>query len=114
MPIRSQCPTRPLRRWPLLLLVALCALLPTTVSAHGGGGGALSFEFNPIIWLSLILVGAGYFYATGIIEQRDPEAVTPRELWFFLSGLFVIFIALQSPIDTFADNAFWAHMIQHL
>ncbi|MGI8854437.1 MAG: cytochrome c oxidase assembly protein, partial [Thermomicrobiales bacterium] len=77
-------------------------------------GGPLSFQFNPVIWLALILVGAAYFYATGIVEQRDPEAVTPRTLWFFLGGLFVIFIALQSPIDKYADNAFWVHMIQHL
>lgn len=104
-----------MRRWPLYPLVILSALLPTAVSAHGGGGGgALSFQFNPLIWLGLIFVGAGYFYATGIIEQRDPTAVTPRHLWYFLGGLFVIFIALQSPIDTYADNAFWVHMIQHL
>src|SRR6476620_9705321 len=113
MPTRSQSSARPLRRWPLYLLVTLTALLPTTVSAHGGGGTS-HFQFNPFIWLGLILVGAAYFYATGIIEQRDPEAVTPRQLWFFLGGLFVIFIALQSPIDIYADNAFWVHMIQHL
>ncbi len=114
MSLSSHRSARGLRRWPLYLLVALIALLPTTVSAHGGGGGPLSFQFNPLIWLSLILIGAAYFYGTGIIEQREPEAVTPRHLWFFLSGLFVIFVALQSPIDTFADNAFWVHMIQHL
>src|SRR3982751_355614 len=113
MPTRSTFPTRP-RRWPLLMLTGIAALVPTAVSAHGGGGGGLSFQFNPFIWLALILIGAAYFYATGIVEQRDPEAVGPRQLWFFLGGLVVIFVALQSPIDTFADNAFWVHMIQHL
>jgi cytochrome c oxidase assembly factor CtaG len=113
MPIRSPSSALPLRRWPLYLLVTLTALLPTAVSAHGGGGTAI-FQFNPLIWLGLILIGAAYFYATGIIEQRDPEAVMSRQLWFFLAGLFVIFAALQSPIDIYADNAFWVHMIQHL
>src|SRR6266581_2593310 len=106
MPPRLLSSTRPLRRWPLYLLVGVAALVPTSVSAHGGGGTSI-FQFNPLIWLGLILVGAAYFYATGVIEQRDPEAVTPRQLWFFLAGLFVIFVALQSPIDIYADNAFW-------
>ncbi len=114
MPVPSSRSSRTPRRWPLFPLIAACTLLPTTVSAHGGGTGPISFQFDPLIWLGLILVGAGYFYATGIIEQRDPEAVMPRQMWFFLGGLFVIFVALQSPIDTYADNAFWVHMIQHL
>jgi cytochrome c oxidase assembly factor CtaG len=115
MPVRPSRPDRSHRRWPLYLLVAVVALLPTAVAAHGGGGGGpLSFQFDPLVWLGLILIGAAYFYATGIVEQRDPTAVTPRQLWFFLGGIFVIFIALQSPIDRYADNAFWVHMIQHL
>jgi putative membrane protein len=101
------------RRCPLFLLVGIAALVPTAVSAHGGGGPGI-IQFDPFIWLALIVIGAAYFYGTGIIEQRDPEAVPPRQLWYFLGGLFVLFIALQSPIDTYADNAFWVHMIQHL
>ncbi len=106
-------PTHRSRRLPLYLFVTIAALVPTAVSAHGGGGPGI-VQFNPLIWLALILIGAAYFYGTGVIEQRDPEAVTPTHLWYFLGGLFVIFVALQSPIDTYADNAFWVHMIQHL
>jgi putative membrane protein len=106
-------PCRPYRRCPISLVFAGAALAPTGVSAQGGGGPGI-VQFNPLIWLALILIGAAYFYATGIVEQRDPAAVSPRQLWFFLGGIAVIFVALQSPIDTFADNAFWVHMIQHL
>lgn len=101
------------RRRPLYLLIIASALVPTAVSAHGGGGPGI-VQFDPLIWLPLILIGAAYFYGTGIIEQRDSEAMAPQQLWYFFGGLFVIFIALQSPIDTYADNAFWVHMIQHL
>ena len=113
MPLNSHPSSRTFRHRPLYLLVGITALLPMAVSAHGGGGPGI-VQFNPFVWLALILIGAAYFYGTGIIEQRDPAAVMPRQMWYFLGGLFVIFIALQSPIDTYADNAFWVHMIQHL
>jgi putative membrane protein len=111
--VMSLPPAHRHRRWPLFVLVQFAALLPVPVSAHGGGGGSI-LQFNPLVWLSLILLGAAYFYATGALEQRDPEAVSQRQMWFFIAGLLMLFVALQSPIDTYADNAFWVHMIQHL
>src|SRR4051794_13723474 len=57
------------RRWLFSGMVALAALLPVPVSAHGGGGGSI-LQFNPLVWLALILFGAAYFYATGLLEQR--------------------------------------------
>ena len=109
---------RAVRRSPrhaLYALIALAALVPSHgVSAHGETGGFLWWQFDPAIWLAVILTGAGYIYATGVIEQRDPTAVTTRQTWYFLSGLAVLFFALQGPLDAFADDAFWVHMIQHI
>lgn len=102
-------------RWPLYLLTAIAALVPArAVSAHGDGGTLLWWQFDPAIWLGIILAGAAYIYATGMIEQRDPDAVSTRQTWYFLGGLVVAFLALQGPLDTFADDAFWVHMIQHI
>lgn len=98
----------------LYLLVGGVALVPQAVSAHTGGGTIGAWQFSPIIWLGLILIGAAYIYATGLIEQRDPTAVSSAQLRYFLAALIVAFVALQSPIDTYADNSFWVHMIQHL
>jgi len=113
-PARSaRSPARP--RWPLYFVTALVGLLPGyTVSAHTTGGTFLLWQFDPAVWLGLILVGAAYIYATGVLEQRDPASITTTQTWCFLGGLIVAFLALQSPIDTFSDNSFWVHMIQHI
>ncbi len=114
LPPRSpRSPAR--RRRPLYLLTALVGLVPGyTVSAHTTGGTFLLWQFDPAVWLGLILVGAAYIYATGVLEQRDPPSITTAQTWCFLGGLIVAFLALQSPIDTFSDNSFWVHMIQHI
>jgi putative membrane protein len=42
---------------------------------------------------------------------------TGREPWreaSFVAGLATIVIALQSPLDGYADQLFWAHMLQHV
>lgn len=102
-------------RQSLYVLVALVGLVPGyAVSAHTTGGTFLSWQFDPVVWLGLILVGAAYIYATGVLEQRDPTAVTMRQTWYFLGGLIIAFLALQSPLDTYSDNSFWVHMIQHI
>lgn len=36
-----------------------------------------------------------------------------RPLWFYC-GLAAIFVALATPVDTFAPKLFWVHMVQHV
>lgn len=111
----NPAPRAPRLRWPLHALVALVAVfLARPVAAHGENGNALFWQFDPAIWLGVILLGAAYIYTTGIIEQRDPDAVTTRQTWYFLGGLVLLFVTLQGPLDTFSDDAFWVHMIQHI
>jgi len=62
------------------------------------------------------VVLAGGMYALGGVGQRrsrDHGKERLREL-SFASGLAIIVIALDSPIDYYSDLLFWVHMVQHI
>src|ERR1035437_8621527 len=48
--------------------------------------------------------GRGYHRATG----------QPLRTASFAAGLATIVIAVESPLDGYAEQLFWAHMIQHI
>ncbi len=61
---------------------------------------------------SLVYVGlAALLYLLGSRGRRQP---TPRQATAFAAGLLTIVIALDSPIDAYADKLFWVHMLQHI
>jgi putative membrane protein len=61
---------------------------------------------------SLIYVGiAGLLYVLGSRGRGWPR---PLEAASFFAGLLTIVIALDSPIDAYADQLFWVHMLQHV
>jgi cytochrome c oxidase assembly factor CtaG len=60
----------------------------------------------------LVYVGAaGYLYLRG---SQGRWAPTRLQAASFCAGLLTIVIALDSPIDYYADELFWVHMIQHI
>jgi cytochrome c oxidase assembly factor CtaG len=61
---------------------------------------------------SLIYVGvAAALYALGSRGRGRPR---PLEALAFYASLLTIVIALDSPIDDYADDLFWVHMVQHI
>src|SRR5438552_12497933 len=61
---------------------------------------------------SLIYVAiAGVLYVLGSRRSRWPR---PLQAASFFAGLLTIVIALDSPIDAYADQLFWVHMLQHV
>lgn len=61
---------------------------------------------------SLIYVGvAGILYALGSIGRDRPR---PLQALAFYASLLTIVIALDSPVDHYADDLFWIHMTQHI
>jgi putative membrane protein len=61
---------------------------------------------------SLVYVGmAAVLYGLGSRGRNRPR---PLEALAFSAGLLTIVLALCSPIDAYADDLFWVHMLQHI
>ncbi len=75
-----------------------------------------NWSFDPFAIIALILV---FWHEVGLARlarKSRPERTRQRRLrslWFY-GGLVVLLIAVQSPIDYWADSYFFVHMIQHL
>src|SRR5580704_5946671 len=74
--------------------------------------GSWSIQFWPTVGLVLL----GFFYFRGWLRLRKqvPHRFDGWRLASFLGGVATIFLALGSPLDTFANLLLQAHMVQHL
>src|SRR6202453_3622201 len=78
-------------------------------------------------WLNLItdwdippavtgtLVAVGFIYVRGWLALRRtrPRQIPEWRLFSFLTGLFTIFLAVSSPLDTYSETLLFMHMTQH-
>jgi len=73
-------------------------------------------EWKLPIWFTSSLVLAAIIYIRGWLALRKtrPVQFNDTRLASFLSGLAVLWIAVASPMDEFADALLSAHMIEHL
>ena len=49
-----------------------------------------------------------------LLGSRGRDRPAPRQSAAFFGGLLTVIVALDSPIDVWADQLFWAHMLQHI
>jgi putative membrane protein len=74
------------------------------------------WSFDPFLIVVAVLV---IWHETGLwrlAKRSEPERTHQRRVrsaWFY-AGLVVLLIAVQSPIDYWADDYFFVHMLQHL
>jgi putative membrane protein len=74
------------------------------------------WSFDPFL---IIAIAVAIWHEIGLARlaaRSRPERTRERRLrsiWFY-AGLAVLLIAVQSPIDYWADDYFFVHMIQHL
>jgi len=68
------------------------------------------------LWLTLSIAVTGAVYVRGFfaIRRTRPRKFGAMRLLSFLSGLAVLWMAIGSPMDGFADALLSAHMVEHL
>ena len=73
-------------------------------------------EWSLPFWLTLAITMTAAVYLRGwlAIRRTRPEQFTTLRLVSFLTGLGVLWFAIGSPMDGFADVLLSAHMIEHL
>jgi putative membrane protein len=62
--------------------------------------------------LAYVAIAALLYWIGGRGRRRDASG--PIHTVAFVAGLTTIVLALDSPLDGYADKLFWAHMIQHV
>jgi putative membrane protein len=75
-----------------------------------------NWSFDPFLILAIIVVVWHEIGLRRLARRSRPERTRERRLrslWFY-SGLAVLLIAVESPIDYWADSYFMVHMVQHL
>lgn len=83
----------------------------------------MSFTFDAFLrswpvapWLAAALIATAILYVRGWrwLRRRDPSRWSSGRLYAFLSGLGAFYLALASPIESFASLFLQVHMLQHL
>ena len=115
------------RRALVALAVALIAVVPGLATraalAHDGraaeSGDILTalgaWSPDPPGLLLVLIVGVLYAWAYRRLRRNDPKFRFPRwHAWCFGAGWLLMVVGLVSPVDTYSDDLFWVHMLQHI
>ena len=73
-----------------------------------------AWHVDPLVILALGLAAAGYAVGLMRMRERGRRSPGPPRIAAFYFGLATVAFALLGPLDTFNDELFSAHMLQHL
>ena len=74
-----------------------------------------NWTFDPAVIFGLAVAGVLYLRADRRVRRERGDRRFPRaRRREFLAGLAIVFVALESPIDTGSATSFSVHMVQHL
>ena len=116
-----------MRSRPRALFAVACGLAavvaPSAALAHDGRYAESGDFLHALgVWsvdapgLALVLIVGG-LYGWGYYRLRrdSPNFHFPRwHGWCFFAGWVFMLLGLVSPIDTYSDDLFWVHMVQHV
>jgi cytochrome c oxidase assembly factor CtaG len=74
------------------------------------------WSFDPFLIIAIVLVGWHEIGLARLARRSRPERTRERRLrslWFY-GGLVMLLIAVESPVDYWAGDYFFVHMVQHL
>jgi putative membrane protein len=73
-------------------------------------------QWSPPWFVTAAIIAFAVIYLRGwfAIRRTRPDLFQQWRLGSYLLGLFILWVALASPLDGFADALLSAHMIQHL
>ena len=76
---------------------------------------SLVSDWDIPLWITCALLAMGFIYVRGWLALRRtrPETLSVWRLLSFLAGLFAIFVAVSSPLDTYSETLLFMHMGQH-
>jgi putative membrane protein len=75
-----------------------------------------NWSYDPFLILAIVVAGWHEIGLWRLARRSRPERTRQRRLrslWFY-AGLVVLLLSVESPIDYWADDYFFVHMIQHL
>jgi cytochrome c oxidase assembly factor CtaG len=74
------------------------------------------WSFDPFLIIAVGLAGWHEIGLRRLARRSRPERTRERRgrSWWFYAGLAVLLLAVESPVDYWADDYFFVHMIQHL
>jgi cytochrome c oxidase assembly factor CtaG len=73
----------------------------------------LNWNIPPLTTMALLVTALVYVRGWLLIGRTRPEQFPEWRLCCFLCGLFALFLAVASPLDTLDDRLLAAHMAQH-
>ncbi|HET8701943.1 MAG TPA: cytochrome c oxidase assembly protein [Nitrococcus sp.] len=77
--------------------------------------GLLGWSWEPLVLAPLGLALAGYLLGVRRMGREQRRRILGRyRVGAFITGIVVLFIALESPLDALAQALFSAHMAQHM